>query len=283
MIVGAGLSIVPFIHSVEDIIFFFYIFARVGGLFLIAPLLSNYFMPVSLRIFLTVMISLLLGMVLYSDYRGPDPTFVIKELTHNGITSLFSLTVAMIQELSIGFLIGFSFIILYEATLLAGQFIGVMMGFSITEILDPVSNISQGLLGQLFSLATVLTIVSFDLHHQFIKVLAHSFTVLPLGQYHLPYELLQDITHGTGRLFQHGFQIGAIPFSILFLVTIALGFMARVMPEMNIFMVGFPLKIFIGYYGLLLTMNFFPFVLRQIFAEYYNLANRVIHHMGTGL
>jgi len=282
MILGAGLSSLPFMNSSGDIIFFFYLLARVGGLFLVAPLLSNKAMTTTLRIFLTVMTTALLAMVLYPEYRGPTPTFILGELTDESSASMLLLTLTLVKELSIGFLIGFAFIIIYEATLLAGQVIGVMMGFSITEILDPVSNVSQGLLGQMFSLGATLVIISLDLHHQFLRVLSESFTVLPLGQYHLPYEMLQTVTHGTGRLFQYGFKIAAIPFTVIGLVTVALGFMAKVMPEMNIFMVAFPLRIFVGYYALLISMSFFPQVLRQAFVEFNNLAVLFVKHLASG-
>lgn len=276
---NAHLSILPFAYSAEDIIFFFYLFARVSGLFLISPLLSTRQVPVSVRTFLSLFITLLLGMALYSDYRGPEPRLVVAELIPGTELSILMLALTLVKEVAIGFMIGWAFTIFYEATLLAGQLIGVMMGFSITEILDPVSNTSKGVISQLFSLTATLLIIVFDLHHVFIRVLADSFSTLPLGHYQLPYELLHDITHGTARLFQHGMQMAAIPFAILALVTIGLGFMARVMPEMNIFMVGFPLKILIGYYGLIFTITYFPLILRQAFEEYLNLARLIIHHI----
>ena len=65
------------------------------------------------------------------------------------------------------------------------------------------------------------------------QVLADSFTYIPLGNYNLPYEMLNDLTHGTALLWSYGLKFAAIPFVVLFLVTIGLGFMARVMPEMN--------------------------------------------------
>ena len=83
-------------------------------------------------------------------------------------------------------------------------------------------------------------------------------------------------------MFSYAMRFAAIPFIVLTLVTIGLGFMARVMPEMNIFMVGFPLKILIGYYTLILSIGYFPLILRRAFAEHANLTRLLLNHIGFG-
>lgn len=273
---ASNLSNIPFTNSAEDILFFFYLLARFSGLFMVSPLFSNNLLLPRARVFLTVFTTLIVGMTLYADYRGPNPAIVIPELSGQGQLSLLAIVLTSVKELAVGYLIGFAFTIIYEATLLAGQVIGIMVGLSVTEMLDPISNKSQGLVGQLLSLAATVLILCLDLHHTFLSVTVDSFRMLPLGAPELKYELLHHIGQGTGRLFHHGMQIAAIPFVILSLVTLGLGFMARVMPEMNIFMVGFPLKIFIGFYALIFTFQYFPLILHRAFVEYHNLAEMIV-------
>ena len=278
----AQISLIPFAQSPEDIIFFFYVLARVAGLFLVAPLLSNQMMIRSTRIGLMIFTAAILAMTLYPDYRSTTPKYLLPELAPGAVTSMTVLAITVIKELAIGYILGFAFTIIYEGLMLAGQQVGVMIGLSVAEILDPISNTSQSLIAQLFTLTASLIIVTLDLHHVFIRIVANSFDVIPLGTLNLPYEMLQDVTTGTTQLFTYALRYAAIPFVILFLVTIGLGFMGRVMPEMNIFMVGFPLKILIGYYSLILSITYFPLLLRQAFAEHYNLAQLFIRHMGPG-
>jgi flagellar biosynthetic protein FliR len=157
-----------------------------------------------------------------------------------------------------------------------------MMGLAISKMLDPVSGTQQTLLGQLFMILGSLIMLSLDIHHIFLNVLAESFSVLPIGTYHLPHEALHTLSHGTMRIFDYAVKLSAIPFTILTLVTIGLGFMAKIMPEMNIFMVGFPLKIFIGYYTLIMAVSLFPLILKQGFYEFENMAKILISQIAGG-
>lgn len=274
-----NLSALPFTNTAEDIIFFFYLFARFSGLFMVSPLFSNNLLPQRVRVFLTVFTSLVVGLTLYPDYFGASAEYLVPELSGEVQLSLVAILLTTFKELAVGYLIGFAFTIIYEATLLAGQVIGIMIGLSVTEMLDPISNIRQGLVGQLLSAVTTLLILSLDLHHAFLQVTVESFAVLPIGQADVKYELLHHIGQGTGRLFHHGMQISAIPFVILSLITLGLGFMARMMPEMNIFMVGFPLKIFVGFHALIFTFHYFPLILGRAFIEYRNLAEMMVLHL----
>ncbi|SCA63769.1 Flagellar biosynthetic protein FliR [Chlamydiales bacterium SCGC AG-110-M15] len=270
------LPFVPYLHSAEDVVFFFYIMTRVGGLFLAAPLLSNPNIPKRVKATLVFMITVLLSMVMYEDYRGENPRYIIDKYGEDMQFYPLFIFLILVKEFAIGFMIGFCFVLLFEAILFAGQISSHMVGFSMAQLLDPVSGSSQTILAQLFALAATLIILLTELHHSFLIILMDSFTVLPIGDYHLPYASFQHVVHGSARVFHYGLNFAAIPYVILVLVTIGLGFMAKIMPEMNIFMVGFPLKILVGYYGLVMAIGYFPLLLRQAFVEYENLARILI-------
>lgn len=272
----ANLPLIPFFHNVEYILFVFYLAARVGGMLLISPLFANATINGTTRGMLTVFMTALLAMVLFPDYFGPNPRYIAQELLIDERFSLVMMTVTVIKEMAIGYLIGFCFNLLFEAMLMAGQLTSVMIGFSIAEIIDPVSGTRQSTVAQVFTLTASLVMIALDLHHVFLWVLAKSFQLCPLGQWEWTPDLLQDITHGTARTFTYGLRIPAVPYVSLFLVTIALGFMAKIMPEMNIFMVGFPLRIIIGYYGLMFAVHYFPLVFTQAFQEFQNMTERVL-------
>lgn len=268
-----NLSILPATISSEDLVFYFFIFCRFTGLFLISPLFSHHLVPYRVKLSLVVFSTLIIGTALWGDYRGINPHYQLPSL------SLVSIAISSVFEVGIGFLIGFAYAILYEAILLGGQLIGVMIGFSVTDLIDPLSNTSSGIVGQLLVILTTLLILSLDLHHIFLAMGAESFTTLPIGQAHLNQELLGAVQQGTGRLYHHAFQVAVIPFTVLSLITVVLGFLSRILPEMNIFMIGLPLKILIGTYSLFFTIHYFPLVLRQGFNEYHNFAQMLIRYM----
>jgi flagellar biosynthesis protein FliR len=271
-----------YIHSSEDIVFYMYIVARVTGVFLTTPILGNANVPKTVRAFLVFMVAALFAMTMYDMYRGENSIYTLASIPEEGGWSLFLLAFDMLKEVAIGALIGFSFVLFLEGLAFAGQLTSFMMGFAMSRIIDPVSGASQTVLGQLFIMLGTLFILSLDLHHIFFNILGESFYLAPLGNYHLPYEMLSDVIQGSGRLWTYALQFSAIPYVILFLVTVGLGFMAKIMPEMNIFMVGFPLKIFIGYYCVIVAVGFFPQTIKHAFVEFGNLSRIMLVHIGSG-
>lgn len=271
--------LLPYIHSYEDLIFILHILARVIGLFLISPILSNNSMPSTVKPFLVFMTTLLLSFGLYDSYRGPDALVHLQDFLNYKQGIQLSIAVGFIKELTIGYLIGFSFIILFEALILAGQTAGFMIGFSMARVFDPVSGTQQTILSQVFIMMTSLIILCTDLHHVFFKLLQQSFLVVPLSSFKLPPEFFLDIGDATSRIFTYGIKFAAIPFTILLLVLVSMGFLAKVMPELNIFMLGFALKFLVGYYSLVLAIGFFPGLINQAFQECFNLAEVIIHYL----
>ena len=244
---------------------------------MLSPLLSNQNTPMQVRVMLTVFITILLTITLYPDYRGAESSFILKELALDQPISIIQVGITTIKEVGIGYLMGLCFTLLFEAVLVAGQVGGVLMGFSIMDIIDPITQTSRPLVSQFFVVTLTLLLLAMDLHFVFFQHLTESFRILPIGNYHLPYEMLDTIAMGSGRLFTWALQFISFPFVILFLITIGLGFMAKIMPEMNIFMVGFPVKILIGYYTLIVAVGYFPRILVRVMVELENLITRLLY------
>ncbi len=276
------MTLIPFFQNSSDIIFLFYILARVSGFFLISPIFSNQNVPAMVRIGLIFFSTAILAMALYPTYRGPSPEIYLPELQSAGDHLWAKLAATTIKELSIGFVMGFAFHLIFETILIAGQILSNLAGFAASQLVDPVTNIQTGIVSQVFNITFVLIFLSLDLHLDTVKLLTESFYTLPLGNYHLPYELVNEINHGTGRMFFYAMRIAIVPFMILSLVTVSLGLMARVMPEMNIFLIGFPLKILISFYSLITTVKFFPIIINPLFKEFYTFAKLIIYRISTG-
>jgi flagellar biosynthetic protein FliR len=269
--------IISFLTEPQDLIFLFYIFARISGLFMISPLFSQICVTRSVRLVLTVFITLILSMILYPQYRGSTPAFFLNDLSETALPSLLLFCMTMVKEVALGYLMGFVFALLYEALIFAGQAISSMMGVSMNSVIYPVTEISSNMIAKLFTLSASLLLLSMDLHHDIIRAIAESFTVIPVGQYQINHQTIQHLTQGSSALFQYGIQFGAIPLAILTLAAVGLGFLARAVPEMNIFMLAYPLKILIGTYALMMTLHGFPYLLRSVFLEYESLVKLLLH------
>jgi flagellar biosynthetic protein FliR len=269
----------PFVENGDQLLFIFYVLARVTGLFLISPVLSNRNVTSPTKAMLVFLTTALIALAIYPDYFGELARHSLPFLPPDKGFSLFLLILHIGKEMIVGFLVGFCFFLMFEALLLAGQLVGVMVGLSMAEIIDPVSGTNQSIVSQFFTVTISLILLTLDLHHHFFRVIGESYAFVPIGLYKMTPELMGDLAEGSSRLYHYALQYAAIPYLVLFLVTFALGFMARVMPEMNIFMVGFPLKIFIGYYSLIAALAYFPLIFRKEFIEYLNLAHRMLTHM----
>lgn len=270
------LTSLPLFNSFENLLFVLLVMARLSGMFLISPFWSNQNLSGLARSALMMFLTALMSMTLYADYIGPAAQYHIPDLPADKPFALLLLILMFGKELAVGYLLGFCFGLIFEALLIAGQMVGVMIGLSISEILDPISGTHQSIISQFFTITVSLLIITLDLHHVIIETLAGSFHILPIGYSELHHSTLNEVIHGSARLFPYGLRYAAIPYVVLFLVTFALGFMARIMPEMNIFMVGFPLKIFIGYYGLIAAVGLFPIIFDDAFKEHHNLAGRIL-------
>jgi len=273
-----NLFLFPF-FSAEDMLFIFYIMARIMGVFVISPLLSNKSINASIRLILTFFTALLLAMVYYPDYRGPNPTYAVEEMNVSSPYLIFNLLFLGIRELLIGYLIGMIFNIVFEAMLLAGETIDTMIGFSTAQFLDPFSNTFQSLLGQLLVLLSVLLTLIWDYHFTFFYVIASSFNILPLGDYHLNTAVIQDIAYSTSLLFVYGIKVAAIPMVILACGLVGIAFTIRVVPEMNLLLTGLPMRILIGYYTLMLAMHHIPPVFQTAFLQITTLVERLIEDL----
>lgn len=267
----------PFVQNPYDLLFAFYVLMRFSGLFLVAPLLSNQGVRASIRATLTLFCTALMGMMLYSDYRGENPSIYLLDLDPLYGVGVLGVVLGGVKEIAVGWAIGLIFTFIFEALMIAGQVIGVLIGFSMSEILDPVSGQQTSILSQFFVLFLSILIFCLDIHHLFFRLTAESFRIIPLGHLSVPADLIQEISQGSSKMFVYSLRFAAFPYAILSLVTIGLGFMAKIMPEMNIFMVGFPLRILIGYYTLVGAISFFPLLFTEAFQEYSNLILRILH------
>ncbi|MBD3264174.1 MAG: flagellar type III secretion system protein FliR [Candidatus Omnitrophica bacterium] len=230
---------------------FFLILVRLSGLFISAPLISNPNIPRTIKAGLCIFLSLIL-------FPFVDKSFLPVESS----ISFFAL---IARELSIGVFIGFFTSLIFVAIQLAGQYMDYQTGFGLVNIIDPQSGAQVPLVGQfLYLLATLLFLVIGG-HHWIIKSLVKSFEAFPLGSLTLDANIVTVINDIFAKIIVLSFKISAPIVAAVFLIEMAYGVAARALPQMNILIVGLPLKMGLGMFFLMLSLPFFLWIIKKEF------------------
>lgn len=179
-------------------------------------------------------------------------------------TSWAAVAVAMLGEAFTGLAFAFGFIAAYGATQLAGRALDVQIGFSAAGILNPATQIMSPLLGTLLGMLAIAMFLSMDGHLVLIKALALSMQSAPpgalLAQFDWTALLRQSAVTFTFALALAG------PVMFMFLLSdLAMAVFARSMPQLNVFVLGFAIKIMLGLIGLAMSIRFAGGLLAELF------------------
>ena len=223
------------------------IFVRFLGLFVVSPFFSSFLIPMRYK----VLISIFFTLVVFPGLTKFNP--VIPD-------HLIGFGLMIAGQLLIGLIIGFIVTMVFTAFQLAAQFYHFQMGFGINSVFDPLSRIQIPVLGQCQYLIAVLVFISIRGHHLLIRALYESYEILPFINFSDP-KSMQFFAESLSKIFSSMFilalKIGFPMVATMFLVSLVLGLLSKASPQMNIFMLGFPLQITIGLISLMVIMPFF--------------------------
>lgn len=230
--------------SIEQTQVFILIFLRVSAVIVFMPVLGDRNVSVRIKAGLALLISALLF-----------PHVAVNAA--NAGFDVLSLFFRMGTEVLIGAAIGFTSQLLFAGVQMAGQLIGFQMGFSIANVIDPASSQQVSIIAEFMYLLMLLIFLAFNGHHIFISGLAKSFQTVPLLGVEFSGKLPAGMVDMMRGMFETAVKIGAPLMALMFFISIGMGLIARTVPQINIFIVGFPLQIAIGLIGMGLTMPFF--------------------------
>ena len=254
-----------------DLIYlFFLIMARYLGIFLITPIFSSRIIQRRVKVILAFLMAIITFLLSYQKAGITAPNTDLGVILY------------LVKELSIGVFMGFIIYIFFAAIQLAGQFIDLRMGFRIGNVVDPLSGASSPIIGQFQNIFTVLVFLSINGHLVVINSLYKSFDVIPIGQVTYNNNLWQLLFRRSADLFLIGFKIALPIMGTLFIVDVLLGFLARSVPQMNIFIVGLPLKIVIGFILLLLSFEILIYYFSDILNNGLSELVNIINILGSG-
>lgn len=211
---------------------------RLSAFFLVAPVFSASAVTVNLRVIIMMGVTL----ALMGSINVPD-------------IDLFSpigfVTVA--REAVIGVSIGIIFQILFSSVAMAGEHIALSMGLGFASMIDPQTGAQSPVVTQFLSILMILVFLYTEGHHVLLRQLAASYKVAPIGG-DINAELFIGIVKAAALVFSAALIMSLPAIVLLFLVNMLIGFMTRVAPQMNIFSIGFPLTIMVGFTMLLVSL-----------------------------
>ena len=234
-----------------------FILIRISWIFITTPFLGSKALPVKTKIGF----ALILAFIIYPFLK--DEILYLPD-------SLLIFSLVIFKELIIGFVIGFSLRLVFSGIQLAGQLVGFQMGFAIVNVFDPIAGGQVSIISKWQFLFAILIFLSLDIHHLLIYALMDSFFLIPICKVNFSSSLSKEILNMGGAVFTSAIKIGAPIIAILFFTSICLGLIARTVPQINIFIVGFPIKIAIGLIGLGISLPAFYYILRLLLKAWYS-------------
>jgi flagellar biosynthetic protein FliR len=230
--------------GIENAPFFVLLAIRFGGLVVSAPIFGSPPVPLPLRGALAILLAFL-----FAPLAGPS----------QGATwTAGAFILAAAAECGIGLLIGFTASLLFSAVRMAGHLVDQDMGLSLAAVLDPVSGESVSVVSQFQTLLALIVYLVINGHHILLTAMAETLRVLPVGG--------GIMTSGAGpglvgdmaaRLFVVALSLAIPALATLFLVTVAMAFLARSVPEMNLLTLGYPMRTLAGLAALAVSVGFF--------------------------
>ncbi len=226
--------------------------ARVAGFIGAIPVYFSNQTPARIKVSLVFAISLLLFPILSLDL--PAVSF-----------SPLSFLLLTTNETILGMLLGLMSRLVFTTVEFGGTVIGYQMGFAAANVFDPQHQNQISLISQFQNVFAILIFLALDGHHLFIKIAARSYQLLPPGNLNLSGEAVPFLMELTSRMFELGLQFSAPVLAVLLLSGLILGILARVFPQLNVFLLSFPLNIGIAFIVMALTLDMITSLLRREF------------------
>jgi flagellar biosynthetic protein FliR len=215
---------------------------RILGLISVAPLFGNVSVPARAKIGLGVMLAMIIA-----------PT--VPALPATDPMSLPGLLI-LLQQFVIGIAMGFAMRIIFAAVEMAGEISSMTMGLGFAVFYDPQTRGRSSSISQFFSLVMIMIYLASNLHLVLLSTLAQSFEALPISDAPLAADGFRQLAVWGGRIFSAGLQLSLPVVAALLLVNLALGVLTRAAPQLNLFGIGFPITIGVGFIMIALSLPY---------------------------
>ncbi len=244
---------------------FLLIFARTLAFFITVPLFSYRTIPTMFKIGFSFFLSLVIMTSMEAPVLDVDHIYFL----------------LLLKEVAVGLAIGLIAYIILSAVQIAGGFIDFQMGFAIANVVDPQTGAQSPIIGQFFYMFAMLFLLSVNGHYLLIDGIFHSYQFITLeGFIQINGTFSEFIIETFNNMFIVAFQMALPIVGCLFLVDVALGLIARTVPQVNVFVVGLPLKILVSFLVLSVFLSLYMMLAKFIFETMFITMRQLMEILG---
>jgi flagellar biosynthesis protein FliR len=240
---------------------------RILGLIAASPLYGNKSVPVSLKIALGVLLASIIAPAIPA-LPAADPM------------SMAGLLI-LIQELLTGLAMGFAVRIVFAAVEMAGEISSLTMGLGFATFFDPQSQGRSSAISQFLALIATMAFLSVNAHLVLLSALAESFISLPISASPVNSGGFRELVIWGGRIFSAGVQLSLPIVAALLITNVALGILTRAAPQLNIFGIGFPISLGVGFLVISMTLPYLSTPLQNLFLQGIESSRLIPRALGT--
>ncbi|MDP2301424.1 MAG: flagellar biosynthetic protein FliR [Ignavibacteria bacterium] len=253
---------------VNDFVIMLMIFIRISSAVFTSPLYSSEGIPATAKIFLAIIIAYVIFLTL-------DREAITVSI------SGWSLFVSGIKEVLTGLLIGFMLNFVFWGISYAGTLIGFEVGLTMADVFNPTAQTNNNVIGEFIYLGATVIFFLINGHHYIIRALAYSYTIIPIGEFGVSESLLNLLVKYTATIFIIAVKIASPIMVSFFLLHIAEGVLARVIPQMQVFFVVQPIKIGLGLTIVAIVIPLYIYLIKNLLIEYEGKLYTFIQVMGN--
>lgn len=234
---------------------FMLVMTRVSAMMYAFPFFGSPAVANRIRILFTLVLSFMILPIVGVEGLGHD-------------WGLGQLGLSIGRELAIGLLVGFGTKFMFEAFSLAGTFAGRQMGFAIADLVDPVTAAPQSMVGQFWALVAILLFLTVNGHHFLIRLLLQNFEVVPLDTGVMRAASGRLLITGSTDMFHLALRLAAPALILTMMMDIGVGVLSRAMPRLQVFFVALPLKLLVGVFSLVVSLQLFQAIFSTVYADF---------------
>lgn len=242
---------------------------RVGGFVFVAPVFGSQFLPKVVRLWFSLLLAFALMPVIGKEVELPA-------------FASFAYLLLAAREVLIGLMIGFVCNFFLHGVEFAGHVVGLQMGFASSTLFDPVSRSDVSVVGRFQGLLAIVLFLAMNGHHILLSSFRASYSIVPPAGGALGGGGAHELILATAGIFTVAVRVAMPVLSAIFMVEVGLALLAKTVPQMNIFVVGFPLKISVGLALLGISMPYFGYVLAKAILSTNASLRSVLNAIGGG-
>ncbi|MCI5937663.1 MAG: flagellar type III secretion system protein FliR [Eubacterium sp.] len=249
--------------TVQNVEFYLLVLLRISAFVMTAPFFSYSTIPHQLKAALSIMLTLIVL-----------NTIPVVSLSYQGV---FGYSVLVLKETVIGLILGFMCSMCMYIISFAGQMMDTEMGLAMSSMFDPLSNIQVTVTGNIYNYLIMLMLLVTNMHYYIIRAITDSFKMFNVGEGVFRTNAIKELAVDfMGNYFLIAFRIVLPVFCCMLLINVVLGVLTKAAPQMNMFVIGIQIKVFVGIILLVILVQTIPTVSDYIFKEMREVISQVL-------